>query len=86
MPVDPVYHVTRTLPFKSFISSEDVKGAAVVSLTRWVSHSHTRLIYHELDVWMSLVVISDVLLNLQFCFVFFPPFEVRGQEQAAQLL
>lgn len=55
MPVDPLYHVTRTqgggetteLLFKSFISSDDVRGAAAVSLTRWVLRSHTLLIYHK---------------------------------------
>lgn len=53
--VDPLYHVTRTrgggetteLLLKSFISSDDVRGAAAVSLTRWVSRSHTPLIYHQ---------------------------------------
>lgn len=53
--VDPLYHVTRTrgggetteLFLKSFISSDDVRGAAAVSLTRWVLRSHTPLFYHE---------------------------------------
>lgn len=53
--VDPLYHVTRTqgvgetteLLFTSFISSDDVRAAAAVSLTHWVLRSHTPLIYHK---------------------------------------
>lgn len=91
--VDPLYHVTRTrgggeteLLLKSFISSDDVRGAAAVSLTRWVLRSHTPLIYHKVGCLDE----SGCYFGrfAEFAVLFCPPpllSGVRGREQAAQL-
>lgn len=75
--VGPLSHVTRMrgggktreFPPKSFISSDRARGSgcSFTDPAGFDTPTFMYLIYRELDVWTNLVVISDVLLNLQFC-------------------